>query len=151
MPPPVREGAPVSLSASVEYDSKSYLARYVRTVATLRNNRLADERYFTRTVRPTLDQARDIACLVNQLLIPPVGPPKQESAKAQDPRANPVETVVTAPTRPCEFEYSDGHWESLELRIGGTRAPASPALSCSDALRLEALLSRAVDAPFLPW
>ena len=149
--PPVREGAPVSLSARVEYDSKSYLARYVRTVATLRSNRLADERYFTRTVRPTVEQARDIACLVNQLLSPNVPPPKQEPTKAEEPRANPVEIVVIAPPRPCEREYTDGHWESLVLRVGGAQATASSALSCSDAGRLEALLSSAVGAPFLPW
>jgi hypothetical protein len=82
---PVREGAPVSLSARVEYDSKSYLARYVRTVVTLRSSHLADESYFTRTVRPTVEQARDIACLVNQLLSPNVSPPKQEPAKAKAP------------------------------------------------------------------
>ena len=151
LPAPAREGAPVSLSARVEYDSKIYLARYVRTVATLRSNRLADERYFTRTVRPTVEQARDIACLVNQLLSPNVPPPKQEPAKAEEPRANPVEIVVIAPPRPCESEYTDGHWESLMLRVGGAQATASPALSCSDAGRLEALLSSAVGAPFLPW
>jgi hypothetical protein len=148
---PVREGAPVSLSARVEYDSKSYLARYVRTVVTLRSSHLADESYFTRTVRPTVEQARDIACLVNQLLSPNVSPPKQEPAKAKAPRANPLEIVVIAPPRPCENEYTDGHWESLVLRVGGAQATASPALSCSDAGRLEALLSSAVGAPFLPW
>jgi hypothetical protein len=149
--PPVREGARVGLSARVEYDSKSYLARYVGTVATLRSNRLADERYLIRTVRPTVEQARDIACLVNQLLSPNVPPPKQEPAKAEDPRANPVEIVVIAPPRPCESEYTDGHWESLVLRVGGAQATASPALACSDAGRLDALLSSAVGAPFLPW
>ena len=151
MAAPMREGAPVSLSARVEYDSKSYLVRYVRTVATLRDNRLADERYFIRTVRPTVEQARDIACLVNQLLSPNVPPPKQARAKAEKPRANPMEIVVIAPPRPCESQYSDGHWESLMLRVGGAQAKASPVLACSDAGRLEALLSGAVGAPFLPW
>jgi hypothetical protein len=149
--PPVREGVPVSLSARVEYDSKSYLTRYVGTVATLRSNRLADERYLIRTVRPTVEQARDIACLVNQLLSPNVPPPKQEPVNAEDLRANPVEIVVIAPPRPCESQYTDGHWESLVLRVGGAQAKVSPALSCSDTLRLEALLSSAVEAPFLPW
>lgn len=149
--PTRREGAPVSLSARVEYDSKSYLARYVRTVATLRGNRLADERYFTRMVRPTVEQARDIACLVNQLLNPNVPRPKQEPAKAEEPRANPVEIVVIAPPRPCESEYTDGHWESLVLRVGGAQATVRPALSCNDAGRLEELLSNAVGALFLHW
>ena len=85
------------------------------------------------------------------LLKPNVPSPKQEPAKAKEPRANRVENVVIASPRPCENEYTDGHWESLVLRVGGTLATASPALSCSDALRLEALLSSAVGAPFLPW
>jgi hypothetical protein len=123
--------------------------RDVRTEATLRANRLVDERYFTRTVRPTVEHARDIACLVNQLLNPPVPPAKQEPATAAEPRADPAEIVVIAPPRPCSVEYTDGHWESLVVRVGGAPATASRALSCGDAGRLEALLSSAVGAPFL--
>jgi hypothetical protein len=147
--PPAREGEPVSLSARVEYDAKSYVARYVRTEAKLRGDRLVDERYFTRTVRPTGEQAKDIACLANQLLNPPVSPTKEKPAKKEGPRTDPAEIVVIAPPRPCSNEYTDGHWESLVLRVGGAQATASPALSCSDAGRLEALLSSAVGAPFV--
>jgi hypothetical protein len=148
--PPMREGEPVSVSARVEYDAKSYIARYVRTEATLRGDRLVDERYFTRMVRPTGEQAKDIACLVNQLLNPPVSPRKEKPAKKKAPRTDPAEIVVIAsPRRLCSNEYTDGHWESLVLRVGGTQATASPALSCSDAGRLEALLSSAVGAPFV--
>jgi hypothetical protein len=43
--PPTREGQPVSLSARVEYDANRCVARYVRTEATLRGDRLADERF----------------------------------------------------------------------------------------------------------
>jgi hypothetical protein len=149
--PVVREGAPVGLSDRMEYDAKIYLARYVGTVATRRGNRLVDERYFTKTVRPTVEQARDIACLVNQLLNPNVPPPKQEPAKAEGPRANPGEIVVIAPPQPCVSEYTDFHWESLLLRVGGAQATVSPALSCSDAERLKGLLSSAISAPFFPW
>src|SRR5450631_822694 len=88
--PPAQEGKPVSLSARVEYDAKSYVARYVRTDAALRDNRLTDERYFTRTVRPTVEQARDIACLVNQLLNPPVSPLKKETASTKKRRTDPA-------------------------------------------------------------
>jgi hypothetical protein len=147
--PPAREGEPVGLSARVEYDAQSYVARYVRTEATLRGNRLTDERYFTRTVRPTVEQARDVACLANQLLNPPDVPTKQAPAKTETPRTDAVEIVVVAPPRPCSNAYTDGHWESLVLRVRGASAAASPALSCSDAGRLEALLSSAVGAPFL--
>jgi hypothetical protein len=147
--PPAREGQPVSLSARVEYDATRYLARYVRTEATLRGDHLAEERYFIATVRPTVEQARDIACLVNQLLQPPVAPLKQEPAPTQDPSAVPAEIVVIAPPKPCSVEYTDGHWEGMELRVDGAPATASKALFCGDAGRLEALLSSAVGAPFL--
>jgi hypothetical protein len=148
--PPARDGEPVSLSARVEYDAKGYVARYVRTEATLRGGLLVDARYFTRTVRPTGEQVKDIACLVNQLLNPLVSPTKEESAKKKAPRTGPAEiVVVAAPRRLCSNEYTDGHWESLVLRVGGAQVTASPALSCSDAGRLEALLSSAVGAPFI--
>jgi hypothetical protein len=149
--PPAREGEPVSLSARVEYDAKSYVARYVRTEATRRGGRLVDERYFTRTVRPTGEQAKYIACLANQLLNPPVSPTKGNPAKEEKPRTDPAEIVVIAPPRRCLNEYTDGHWESFVLRVGGAPATASPALSCGDAGRLEVLLSNAVGAPFLVW
>ena len=125
------------------------LARYVRTEATLRGDHLSDERYFTATVRPTVELARDIACLVNQLLEPPVAELKQEPAPTENPSAVPAEIVVIAPPRPCSVEYSDGHWESLVLRVGGAVATSRPALSRGDAGRLEALLPSALDAPFL--
>jgi hypothetical protein len=148
--PPTLEGEPVSLSARVEYDAKSYVARYVRTEATLRGDRLVDERYFIRTIRPTAEQAKDIACLANQLLNPPVSPTKEKPAKKKAPRTDPAEIIVIAsPRRPCSNEYTDGHWESLVLRVRGTQATASSELSCSDAGRLEALLSSAVGAPFV--
>jgi hypothetical protein len=147
--PPTREGEPVSVSARVEYDAKGYVARYVRTEATRRDGLLVNERYFTRTVRPTGEQAKDIACLVNQLLNPPVSPTKEKSAKKKGPPTDPAEIVVMAPPRPCSNDYTDGHWESLVLRVGGAQATASPALSCSDAGRLEALLSSAVGGPFI--
>ncbi len=135
----------------MEYDAKSYLARYVRTVATRRGDLLVEERYFTRTARPTGEQAKDIACLANQLLNATVSPTKERPAKKEKPRTDPTEIVVIAPTLPlpCSNWYSDGHWESLALRVGGTQATASPALSCSDVVRLEALLSNAVGAPFV--
>ena len=147
--PPTREGVPVSLSARVEYDAKSYVARYVRTEATLRGNRLVDERYFTRTARPTGEQAKDIACLANQLLNPTVSPRQEKPAKKGGPHTEPAENVVIAKLRPCSNYYSDGHWESLVLRVDGAQAAASQAQSCSDAARLETLLSSAVGAPFV--
>jgi hypothetical protein len=146
---PAREGEAVGLSARIEYDSKGYLARYTGTEAIFENNSLGKRRYSTRTVRPTVEQARNIACLVNQLLIRNVPPTKQRPAKKQGPSANPMEIVVSAPRR-CVDEYSDGHWESLQLRVGSAYAPASPALSCSEVGRLEAQLSSALGAPFLP-
>jgi hypothetical protein len=147
---PASEGEPVSLSARVEYDAKGYIARYVRTEATLRGGLLVDEHYFTRTVRPTGEQAKDIACLANLLLNPPVSPTNEKPGKKKAPRTDPAEIVVIAsPRRICSNEYTDGHWESLVLRVGGTQATASAALSCSDAGRLEALLSSAVGAPFI--
>lgn len=121
----------------------------MRTEATLWGNRLVDERYFTRTVRPTVEQARDIACLANQLLSPAVSPTKEKPAKKKGPRTESAEIVVVAPPRPCSNEYTDGHWESLVLRVGGARVTVSTALSCSDAGRLEALLSSAVGTAFL--
>jgi hypothetical protein len=147
--PPAREGEPVSLSAREEYDPDRYVARYVRTEATLRGNRLVDERYFTRTIRATVEQARAIACLVNQLLQPPVPAAKQEPAPPEDPSKIPAEIVVIAPPRPCSVEYTDGHWEGMSISVGGAQAGASPALSCGDSARLQALLSGAVNTPFL--
>jgi hypothetical protein len=145
----VREGGPVSVSARLEYDSRRYVARHVRTVATLRHGRLVDERYVIRTVRPTVEQARGIACLVNQLLNPGV-PPAKEPAQVEGPRAIPMGVIVSAPPRPCEVEYFDG-WDSLVLRVGGEQVTVSPALSCDDAFKIQGLLERAVGAPFLPW
>jgi len=136
--PPVREGRAGQPIGSRGVRLEKLPCSICGNGATLRTNRLADERYLIRTVRPTVEQARDIACLVNQLLSPNVPPPKQRPAKAEDLRANPVEIVVIAPPRPCESQYTDGHWESLVLRVGGAQAKASPALSCGDALRLEA-------------
>jgi hypothetical protein len=83
--PPMREGAPVSLSARVEYDSKSYLARYVRTVATLRSSRLADERYLERPFR---------------VRIPPSPPLFLTFFQALEPRAQRVEWPIECPIRP---------------------------------------------------
>jgi hypothetical protein len=142
----------------VEYDAKGYVARYVWTEATRRGGLLLDERYFTRTVRLTGEQAsrrageqaKDIACLANQLLNPALSPTKEKTAKKKGLRTDPAEIAVFTPLRlPCFNEYTDGHWESLVLRVGGAQATASAALSCSDAGRLEALLSSAVGAPFI--
>jgi len=147
LPPPYQVGDSVGVSARVEYDATRYLARYVGTEATLLGDHLGDDRYYIATVRPTVEQARDIACLINQLLQPPAAPAKQE---AEEPRTVPGEIVVTAHKRElCYNEYTDGHWESLQIRVGGAPTKVSTALSCSDAGRLETLLSGTVGAAFL--
>jgi hypothetical protein len=146
LPSSYRPGATVGVVARVEYDATRYFARYVRTVATVVRNDLRDYRYYIATVRPTVEQARDIACLVNQLLQSPAAPAKQEAKESQ---AIPGEIVVTAPKREvCDIEYTDGHEESLQIWVGGTQATFSTALSCSDVGRLDALLSGAVGAAF---
>lgn len=145
----VQEGGSVGLSGRAEYDANHSLLRYVRTEATLRSNHLVDERYFTKTVRPTVEQARSIACLVNQLLNPPMPSVKEKPALTEEPSAGPAKTVVITASKPCSVTYTDGHWERLEIRVGGAAAKVSSALSCSEAGRLEALLSGAVNAPFL--
>jgi hypothetical protein len=129
------EKRPIVKSVLLEYDAKRYLSRYTRTEGMLRGGHLTDERYITSTVRPSVEEARNIACLVNQLVPPPVS-------------QNSPERIAT-PTKPrCESTYSDGHWERLELRVGGAMTGANPALPCGDAVRLRALLSSAVGAPF---
>jgi hypothetical protein len=146
LPSPYRVSASVGVSARVEYDATRYFARYVRTVATILRNDLGDYRYYIATVRPTVEQARDIACLVNKLLQSPAAPAKQE---AKEPQAISGEIVVTAPKRKvCDIEYTDGHGESLQIWVGGTPATFSTALSCSDVVRLDALLSGSVGAAF---
>jgi hypothetical protein len=112
---------------------------------------LVDEHYLVATVRPTVEQVRDIACLVNQLVSPPASMTKKEPAATEEPPLTPPgEIVVTGHKRElCENWYTDGHWESLQLRVGGVPAGASKALACADALRLEGLLPSAVGAAFL--
>ena len=150
LPAPYHEGDSVGISGRVEYDATKYLARSVETEATLRGNHLVDERYLIATVRPTVEQARDIACLINQLVNPPASMTKQEPAATEELPSPPGEIVVTARRREfCQNEYTDGHWESLQLRVGGAPAAASKALSCADASRLEGLLPGAVGAAFL--
>jgi hypothetical protein len=150
LPLPYREGDSVGLSARVEYDATNDLARYVGTEVTIRGNQLVDERYYIATVRPTVEQARDIACLANQLLNSTASPTKPAPAPTEEPSIASGEIVVTAHKRElCDNQYNDGHWESLQVRVGGRPAPTSKALSCSDAGRIEALLSGAVGAAFL--
>jgi hypothetical protein len=149
LPPPYHEGDSVGISGRVEYDGTKYLARSVESEATLQGNHFVDEHYVVAKVRPTVEQARDIACLVNQLLRPPATPTQPERVPTQDPSRIPAEIVVVAPPRPCMIEYTDGHWESLVIRVAGAPAMVSNALSCGDATKLESLLSSAVAAPFL--
>jgi biotin carboxyl carrier protein len=136
-----REGQPVILSVRTEYDATHYLSRHVVTQA-LRG----EQYYFTSLLRPTGEEARNIACLANQLLRPAVSPATEEPSTAQKPTS--AEAAVTAQPPRCEIEYSDGHWETFDLRVGGTAATISQALSCGDAERLRSLLTGAVYAPF---
>lgn len=149
LPSPYRVGDSVGVFARVEYDATRYFARYVRTAATVLRNDFGDYRYYIATVRPTVEQTRDIACLVNQLLRSPAARAKQEAMEPQAIPGEIGEIVVTARKREvCEIEYTDGHEESLQIWVGGTPATFSTALSCRDAGRLESLLSGKVGAAF---
>lgn len=144
LPSPYKPGDTVGVYGRVEYDATRYFARYVRTVATYLGNGIGDYRYYTSTVRLTVEQARYIACTVNQLLQPLGAPANEEAVELQ---AMPKEIVVTAQKR-CDIEYTDGHEESLLVWVGGTPAAFSKALSCGDIAKLGGLLSSAVGAAF---
>jgi hypothetical protein len=147
---PYQEGHWVGLSGGMEYDATRYLARWIQTEERVRRDQTIEERYITKIARPSVEQARAIACLVNQLLEVPTAPAEPEPAPAGDPSAIPTEIVVVAPRRPvpCSFEFTDGHWEYFGVLVANAPAAASKMLSCSDVGRLEESISRAVGAPF---
>jgi hypothetical protein len=141
-----REGLRCSIRVDGGHTSRWSLTRRALFHKDGSANRLTGEQ----ANRRAGEQAKDIACLANQLLNPALSPTKEKTAKKKGLRTDPAEIAVFTPLRlPCFNEYTDGHWESLVLRVGGAQATASAALSCSDAGRLEALLSSAVGAPFI--
>lgn len=102
--------------------------------------------YITLTAQPTAQQARQIACLANQLFT--TSPAKKELAKNPDARPRrhaPAEVTVTGYKR-CGQNFTDGHQESFELvtsapgfRVGG--------LDCPQRQALEDRLKEAIYAP----
>ena len=144
---PREDGLPYGSYVQESYDAKRYIARYVIHDWVLHPGRHEVDRYSTTLVRPTPEQAREIACLGNQLLQPaseretPPPPP----AKAKSPK----EVVVTGSRGPrCAApNFTDGHVESHRLFTSATGLAYGAGLSCVAIGVLEQRLNAAVYAP----
>jgi hypothetical protein len=135
------------------YDADRYVSRSVIKEENFnsKKGRVVDTSYLITTTRPTPEQAKDIACLANQLLNPPVSlhEPVAPTPVDRTEPGSPPELVVTGRRmRRCEAQYTDAHVESTNLVVGAAAASASRDLSCGTQLDLELRLGRAVDAPY---
>lgn len=110
--------------------------------------KVGDVIYVTIIGRPTPDDAREFACLANQLLAPPrpQPPPPPAYEPWLDPHWNGEITIVAHKRLPgcAEPQWSDGHMESFGLRTSRPGARYNTDLSCIARSDLEGNLKEVV-------
>jgi hypothetical protein len=149
---PREDDLQISTSFHAMYDADRYVFQYVVKQETFRSRLLIDTSYFTTTTRPTPEQAKDIACVANELLNPPDS--LREAVPSPPVHQNELESlaevIVTGRRiRPiCQAWYSDAHIESTGLVVPAAAADDTKSLVCDNLLTLEERLGRAVVAPY---
>jgi hypothetical protein len=146
---PRKDGLPYGSTGEEAYDAKRYIERYVSDSwvmypakePTYPPQHLV-ETYSTTIVRPTPEEAREIACLVNQLLRP-----KSEEPRARTETPPPEGVIGNRMSRCVSPSFSDGYWESLRLRTSTTGVSYGAGLSCAAIGALERRLTVALRRP----
>jgi sugar lactone lactonase YvrE len=100
--------------------------------------KISDRTYTLTVARPTPEEAREFACVANQLLVIP--PPKPAPADApQSSLDSSREVVVTASRRTarCDLWFSDGAYNNYGISTSTPGFRYDPDLSCADSRKLE--------------
>jgi hypothetical protein len=155
---------------SMWYDAKNYVSVYLETQwppppefafpkstaepPPLMSNQLvrkiSDHTYTLTVARPTPEEAREFACLANQLLVIPR--PKPASAVELRPSRNPSREVTVTAIRPaarCEAWMTDGAYNNYNISTSRPGFVYDPDLSCDARRKLESDSQQPVYGPII--
>ena len=155
---------------SMWYDAKHYVSVYLDTewppppnFAFLRDTsqpppllsnqlvrKISDRTYTLTVARPTPEEAREFACVANQLIVIPRPKPPPPVEARSNPNS-PVEVTVTASRRAprCEVWMSDEAYNNYYISTGLPGFSYDPELSCAARGKLESHSREVVYGPIV--